>query len=206
MMGWRPAVIMAAAVPLCMITSIFDRELPRRRARAVLDRVADHRARHAGRQRDRGVRQRAAEDPAESEDQGAGEPAKTAAVIDGRVGSGDADPHLDGSRPSRAFVPMLTIIGGTGEYTRSLPVVVAMTLAHQLPRGDDGHPDHVPVAAEAQPSGVGSATSTSDRASLCRPRSGRRSGSEEEGSLRRRLPTAPAQLRKTRAAAASTTS
>ncbi|MGE3175485.1 MAG: efflux RND transporter permease subunit [Planctomycetota bacterium] len=127
MMGWRPAVIMAAAVPLCMIASILvvglmGIELEQfsiasliialgmlvDNAIVVSDNVL----------RELGQRQRDDDDP---------RAARVAATVRGAWSL--ALPVLTSTATTvAAFLPMLTIVGAVGEYTRSLPIVVATTL------------------------------------------------------------------------------
>lgn len=119
MTGWRPAVVMAAAVPLCMITSLaivrmFGVDLEQFSIASliialgmIVDNaivVSDHTATL--------LRQ--------------GETKLRAAY---RGASELAVPILTSTLTTvAAFLPLLTIPGATGEYIRSLPIVVSTTL------------------------------------------------------------------------------
>ncbi len=118
-MGWRPALIMAAAIPLCMISTIavvrlFGVQLEQFSIASliialgmVVDNaivVSDNSFRLLG----EGKR-------------------RMEAMIEGA--SGLAVPILTSTLTTVfAFLPMLTIDGNSGEYIRSLPIVVATTL------------------------------------------------------------------------------
>lgn len=125
MMGWRPALIMAAAVPLCMISSILvvsflGVELEQFSIASLiiaLGMLVDN----AIVVSDNALRR--------IEDEGAAEgEAKVAAVESGAWSL--STPILTSTATTvSAFLPMLTIEGGSGEYMASLPIVVAMTLA-----------------------------------------------------------------------------
>ena len=124
MMGWRPAVIMSLAIPLCMISSILvvsmmGVELEQfsiasliialgmlvDNAIVVSDNVL--RQMENKKAKDREARMAAAESGASSL----------------------AIPILTSTLTTvSAFLPMLTIDGNTGEYVRSLPIVVSVTL------------------------------------------------------------------------------
>ncbi|MEM6421043.1 MAG: efflux RND transporter permease subunit [Pseudomonadota bacterium] len=119
MMGWRPALVMATAIPLCMISAIavvpyFGVELEQFAIASliiVLGMVVDNAivvTDNAQRMMNEGVdRQRAA--------------------IDGA--NGLARSILSSTLTTvAAFLPMITITGATGEYMRSLPIVVSATL------------------------------------------------------------------------------
>ena len=124
MMGWRPAVIMAAAIPLCMIASILvvslmGIELEQFSIASLIIAlgmlvdnaivVSDNVLREM---KGRGAQDRGG---------------KEQAAIAGAWGL--ATPILTSTLTTvSAFLPMLTIIGNTGEYVRSLPVVVSVTL------------------------------------------------------------------------------
>ncbi|MEM6568069.1 MAG: efflux RND transporter permease subunit [Planctomycetota bacterium] len=119
MMGWRPAVIMAAAVPFCMIAALgvvrqFGVELEQFSIASLiiaLGMIVDN--------------------AIVVSDQ-------TATLIRGgetrfraawRGASELAVPILTSTLTTvAAFLPLLTIPGGTGEYIRSLPIVVSTTL------------------------------------------------------------------------------
>ncbi len=120
MMGWRPAAIMSAAIPLCMIASLlvvrgFGVELEQFSIASLIIAlgmlvdnaivVCDNVIRELG---------------ARGED-------RLEAVIRGTWSL--ATPLLTSTLTTvAAFLPMLTIVGSAGEYTRSLPVVVATVL------------------------------------------------------------------------------
>lgn len=119
MMGWRPAVVMAAAVPLCMIAAIgvvrfFGVELEQFSIASLiiaLGMIVDNAI--------------VVSDQASSLVQ-QGETRFRAAV---RGASDLAVPILTSTMTTvAAFLPLLTIPGGTGEYIRSLPIVVSTTL------------------------------------------------------------------------------
>ena len=124
MMGWRPAVIMAAAIPLCMIASIFVMgffgvELEQFSIASLiiaLGMLVDN----AIVVSDNVLR--------ELEEGGAADrEAKERAAVEGA--SSLATPILTSTLTTVcAFLPMLTIVGNTGEYVRSLPIVVSVTL------------------------------------------------------------------------------
>ena len=119
MMGWRPALVMAAAIPLCMISAIavvprFGVELEQFAIASliiVLGMVVDNAivvTDNAQRLMNEGVpREKASID-------GANELARS--ILSSTLTT------------VSAFLPMLTIAGGTGEYMRSLPIVVSATL------------------------------------------------------------------------------
>ncbi|MEL6712364.1 MAG: efflux RND transporter permease subunit, partial [Planctomycetota bacterium] len=119
MMGWRPAVVMAAAVPLCMIASIgvvrhLGVELEQFSIASLiiaLGMIVDNAI--------------VVSDQATSLIQ-QGETRFRAAV---RGASDLAVPILTSTLTTvAAFLPLLTIPGNTGEYIGSLPVVVSTTL------------------------------------------------------------------------------
>ena len=119
MMGWRPAVVMATAVPLCMVSAfavvrLFEVELEQFSIASliialgmIVDNaivVTDNAQRLIGEGR-----------------------SKLEAVIEGAEGL--ARPVLSSTLTTvAAFLPMLTIPGSSGEYMRSLPIVVSTTL------------------------------------------------------------------------------
>lgn len=119
MMGWRPAVVMAAAVPLCMIAALavvrmFGVELEQFSIASLiiaLGMIVDN--------------------AIVVSDQTAtilrsGETRFKAAI---RGASELAIPILTSTLTTvAAFLPLLLIPGGTGEYIRSLPIVVSTTL------------------------------------------------------------------------------
>jgi len=125
MMGWRPALIMAAAVPLCMVASILVvsflgvqlEQFSIASLIIALGMLVDN----AIVVSDNALRK------IEEADAPGGEK-KAAAVT---AGAWDLwAPILTSTLTTMAaFLPMLTIVGGSGEYMRSLPIVVAMTLA-----------------------------------------------------------------------------
>ena len=119
MMGWRPAIVMAAAVPLCMITALavvrrFGVELEQFSIASLiiaLGMIVDNAIvvsdQAASLLRQGETRLRAAQ----------------------RGASTLAIPILTSTLTTvAAFLPLLTIPGGTGEYIRSLPIVVSTTL------------------------------------------------------------------------------
>ncbi len=119
MMGWRPALIMATAVPLSMIAAftvvrMFGVELEQFSIASLiiaLGMIVDN----AIVVSDNSVRMIEA-----------GMPRKEA-VITGATSL--AVPIITSTLTTvAAFLPMLTIVGSTGEYMRSLPVVVSTTL------------------------------------------------------------------------------
>jgi len=120
MMGWRPAVIMAAAVPLCMIASILvvsliGVELEQFSIASLIIAL--------GMLVDNAI---VVSDNVLRELKEKGED-RIGAVIRGSWSL--AIPVLTSTFTTvGAFLPMLTIVGGVGEYTRSLPMVVATTL------------------------------------------------------------------------------
>ncbi|MEO0477996.1 MAG: efflux RND transporter permease subunit [Planctomycetota bacterium] len=119
MMGWRPALVMATAIPLSMITTLaivpsFDVELEQFAIASliiVLGMVVDNAivvTDNVQRLLDDG------KSPRESAIEGA---------------TSLARPVLSSTLTTvGAFLPMITIPGETGEYMRSLPVVVSATL------------------------------------------------------------------------------
>lgn len=119
MMGWRPAIVMATAVPLCMISSfgvvrLFDVELEQFSIASLiiaLGMIVDNAI--------------VVSDNAQALlQQGK---SKLEAVV--RGADGLAIPMLTSTLTTvAAFLPMLTIPGGSGEYMRSLPIVVSTTL------------------------------------------------------------------------------
>jgi len=119
MMGWRPALIMATAVPLCMIVSIaivrlLGVELEQFSIASLiiaLGMIVDN----AIVVSDNVVHELRA---------GKG---KVQAAVDGAQGL--AIPVLTSTLTTvGAFLPLLTIEGSSGEYMRSLPIVVSTTL------------------------------------------------------------------------------
>ena len=119
MMGWRPAIIMATAVPLSMISSLlvvrmFGVELEQFSIASMiiaLGMIVDNAivvSDNTVRLLDEGMDRREA-------------------AVHGA--SGLAIPILTSTLTTvAAFLPMLTITGSMGEYVRSLPIVVATTL------------------------------------------------------------------------------
>ncbi|MEM9372192.1 MAG: efflux RND transporter permease subunit [Planctomycetota bacterium] len=119
MMGWRPALVMATAIPLCMISAIsivprFGVELEQFAIASliiVLGMVVDNAivvTDNVQRLLNDGV-------------------PRDEAAVEGANGLGRS--ILSSTLTTvGAFVPMLTIAGGTGEYMRSLPIVVSATL------------------------------------------------------------------------------
>ncbi|MEM6780210.1 MAG: efflux RND transporter permease subunit, partial [Planctomycetota bacterium] len=119
MMGWRAALVMATAIPLCMISAIavvprFDVELEQFSIASliiVLGMVVDNAivvTDNAQRLMNEGM-------PREQ------------AAIEGANGLSRS--ILSSTLTTvGAFIPMLTITGGTGEFMRSLPIVVSATL------------------------------------------------------------------------------
>ncbi|MEM7199510.1 MAG: efflux RND transporter permease subunit [Planctomycetota bacterium] len=125
MMGWRPALIMAAAVPLCMISSVLlvsflGVELEQFSIASLiiaLGMLVDN----AIVVSDNALRRIDA-------DQATSAAARAKAVEAGAWGL--STPLLTSTATTvSAFLPMLTIEGSAGEYMRSLPIVVAMTLS-----------------------------------------------------------------------------
>ena len=119
MMGWRPAVVMATAVPLCMITALavvrmFGVELEQFSIASLiiaLGMIVDN-AIVVSDQTSMLLRE--------------GETRFRAAL---RGASELAVPILTSTATTvAAFLPLLMIPGGTGEYIRSLPIVVSTTL------------------------------------------------------------------------------
>ena len=119
MMGWRPAVVMAAAVPLCMITALavvrlFGVELEQFSIASLiiaLGMIVDNAI--VVSDQTTSLIQRG-----ESRFRAALRGAKELAI-----------PILTSTLTTvAAFLPLLTIPGGTGEYIRSLPIVVSVTL------------------------------------------------------------------------------
>ncbi|MEM7518649.1 MAG: efflux RND transporter permease subunit, partial [Planctomycetota bacterium] len=119
MMGWRPAVVMAAAVPLCMVTALavvrmFGVELEQFSIASLiiaLGMIVDNAI--------------VVSDQTASILQ-AGETRLRAAF---RGASELAVPILTSTLTTvAAFMPLLLIPGSTGEYIRSLPIVVSTTL------------------------------------------------------------------------------
>ena len=119
MMGWRPALIMAAAVPLCMVSSItvvklLGVELEQFSIASLiiaLGMVVDNAI-------------VVSDNTLSLLRQGRN---RVEAVIEGA--SGLAVPIVTSTLTTvAAFAPMLTIAGGSGEYMRSLPIVVSVTL------------------------------------------------------------------------------
>ncbi len=119
MMGWRPAVVMAAAVPLCMIAALaivrlFGVELEQFSIASLiiaLGMIVDN-AIVVSDQTSSILR--------------AGETRLRAAI---RGASELAIPILTSTLTTvAAFLPLLLIPGNTGEYVRSLPIVVSVTL------------------------------------------------------------------------------
>ncbi|MEM7307943.1 MAG: efflux RND transporter permease subunit [Planctomycetota bacterium] len=119
MMGWRPALVMAAAVPLCMIAALavvqlFGVELEQFSIASLiiaLGMIVDN-AIVVSDQTTAVLR--------------TGETRLRAAI---RGASELAIPILTSTLTTvAAFLPLLTIPGGTGEYIRSLPIVVSTTL------------------------------------------------------------------------------
>ena len=119
MMGWRPAIVMAAAVPLCMITALavvqfFDVELEQFSIASLiiaLGMIVDN-AIVVSDQTETLLRQ--------------GKKRMEAALQGAR---GLAIPILTSTLTTvAAFLPLLTIPGSSGEYIRSLPIVVSTTL------------------------------------------------------------------------------
>ena len=119
MMGWRPAVVMAAAVPLCMITALavvrqLGVELEQFSIASLiiaLGMIVDN-AIVVSDQTATLIRQ--------------GETKVRAAI---RGASELSIPILTSTLTTvAAFLPLLTIPGSTGEYIRSLPIVVSCTL------------------------------------------------------------------------------
>ena len=119
MMGWRPAVVMAAAVPLCMITALavvqlFGVELEQFSIASLiiaLGMIVDN-AIVVSDQTEMLLRQ--------------GKKRMEAALEGAR---GLAIPILTSTLTTvAAFLPLLTIPGSSGEYIRSLPIVVSTTL------------------------------------------------------------------------------
>ncbi|MCA8949675.1 MAG: efflux RND transporter permease subunit, partial [Planctomycetes bacterium] len=124
MMGWRPAVIMATAVPLSMIASILlvslmGVELEQFSIASLiiaLGMLVDN----AIVVSDNVMREM-------QEGAVSGAAARRDAAIRGAWSL--AVPILTSTGTTvAAFLPMLTIVGAVGEYTRSLPIVVATTL------------------------------------------------------------------------------
>ncbi|MEZ5962497.1 MAG: efflux RND transporter permease subunit [Planctomycetota bacterium] len=124
MMGWRPAVIMATAVPLSIIASILlvsmlGVELEQFSIASLiiaLGMLVDN----AIVVSDNVLREM-------TDQQRRGESAREQAAIHGTWSL--AVPILTSTATTvAAFLPMLTIVGSVGEYTRSLPIVVATTL------------------------------------------------------------------------------
>ena len=119
MMGWRPAVVMAAAVPLCMVAALavvrlFGVELEQFSIASLiiaLGMIVDN-AIVVSDQTAALLRE--------------GETRFKAAL---RGASELAIPILTSTLTTvAAFLPLLLITGGTGEYIRSLPIVVSTTL------------------------------------------------------------------------------
>lgn len=119
MMGWRPAIVMAAAVPLCMITALavvqfFDVELEQFSIASLiiaLGMIVDN-AIVVSDQTETLLRQ------GKKRMEAALEGARSLAV-----------PILTSTLTTvAAFLPLLTIPGSSGEYIRSLPIVVSTTL------------------------------------------------------------------------------
>ncbi|MEM7203349.1 MAG: efflux RND transporter permease subunit [Planctomycetota bacterium] len=119
MMGWRPAIVMAAAVPLCIVTAVgvvrvFDVELEQFSIASLiiaLGMIVDN-AIVVSDQTGTLVRQ--------------GETRMRSAI----KGASDlAIPILTSTLTTvAAFLPLLTVPGDSGEYIRSLPIVVSVTL------------------------------------------------------------------------------
>ena len=119
MMGWRPAIVMATAVPLCMIScfgvvKLFGVELEQFSIASLiisLGMIVDNAivvSDNAQKLIDEGKQ-------------------RLEAVIEGAGGL--ATPILTSTLTTvAAFMPMLTIPGSSGEYMRSLPIVVSTTL------------------------------------------------------------------------------
>jgi len=119
MMGWRAALVMATAIPLCMISAIaivprFGVELEQFSIASliiVLGMVVDNAI--------------VVTDNAQRL-MNEGKPREKAAI----EGANGLSRSILSSTLTTvgAFVPMLTITGGTGEFMRSLPIVVSSTL------------------------------------------------------------------------------
>ena len=144
---WRSALLMALSIPITLAMTFGMMYAARHRPAAGLDRVADHRARPAGRRSGRRRRR----------DQARARP-RAIRALDRRVARARPSWHailFATITNIVAYLPFLLLPGDTGKFIYSLPVVIDVLAGGVAPRVDDVH-----SAARLLPAAAASAEPT----------------------------------------------